>query len=374
MFTVALKDRAAILPGGYSADAAYWIEPQSGAFITSSYYLRALPAWATEFNRGNAGKYWEQDWKDATGKVLRHMARTTAEGKPASFYSAMGPTPFGSQYEFDFARELMRNEKLGTGPATDLLVVSISGYDILGHQVGPDAAEMRAYTLALDAQLASFLSYLGEQVGLANVWVALAADHGVAPLTEEAQRFRIPAPVLAPAEIKAKVNAALAAKLGARGEFVRFIEWPTVMLDNDAFAASRLNEADAERAVGEALRELGVRQYYTKSQLAAGVPNDAMARRFANSYSPHGGWWVLAEIPPYALPSRSGTTHGSPYSYDQHLALVLYGLPFRAGTYRTACEARDLAPTLASLLGINRPSSATGRVLTEALAGSRSGE
>jgi len=98
------------------------------------------------------------------------------------------------------------------------------------------------------------------------------------------------------------------------------------------------------------------------------VPNDAWGRRFRNGYSPHGGWWLLAAPPPFTLPGGNLTsTHGSAYSYDTHVPLVFMGLPFRSGTYRTAAEPVDMAVTLSSLLGINKPSQATGRVLTEML-------
>lgn len=307
--------------------------------------------------------------------MLRHLGRTATSGRPAQFYSAVGPTPFGSDYEFAFARALVAAEKLGQGDATDLLSISISGFDILGHQVGPDAPELRAYTLALDRQLADFVGYLGQQFGFANVWIVLTADHGVAPTTRMAQQLRIPAPVLPPANVAARLNAALAKRFHAAGAgFVHDIEWPLVFVAPDAFAAAKFDEAEAERAVGEELKQqFGIRAYFTRQQLAAGqVPDDPVGRRFRNGYSPYGGWWVYAQVPAFTLPGGNmATTHGSPYSYDAHVPLAFVGLPFRAGVYRTHAEPIDLAVTLASLLGINKPSHATGRVLTEALATER---
>ena len=111
------------------------------------------------------------------------------EGKAGNFYELVGSTPFANDYEFEFARELITYEKLGNGPATDLLIVSLSANDILGHKVGPDSAEMQAMALAMDRQLAGFFEFLGHQIGLANVWIALSADHGVAPLPEVAARI-----------------------------------------------------------------------------------------------------------------------------------------------------------------------------------------
>ena len=113
----------------------------------------------------------------------------------ANFFQVVGPTPFGNEYEFEFARELVTYEKLGAGPATDLLTISLSPNDLLGHQTGPDSPEMAAMALALDRELAEFFNFLGHEVGLANVWIALSADHGVAPAASVAEKMHIPSPV-----------------------------------------------------------------------------------------------------------------------------------------------------------------------------------
>jgi hypothetical protein len=130
-----------------------------------------------------------------------------------------------------------------------------------------------------------------------------------------------------------------------------------------------VKEREAETAAGEAMKQAGLRDYFTKSQLAAGeVPGTALGKKFLNSYSPEGGWYVMGVPEPYTVGPAKGTDHASPYTYDTHVPLAFYGLPFRPGTYRTHAEPVDLAVTLASLLGINAPTHAVGRVLTEALA------
>ena len=121
--------------------------------------------------------------------------------------------------------------------------------------------------------------------------------------------------------------------------------------------------------VGEAMKSAGLRDFYTKSQLAQGeVPDTALGHKFLNSYSPVGGWYVMGVPAPYAVGSLKGTDHATPYTYDTHVPLAFYGLPFQPGAYRTHAEPVDLAVTFASLLGINAPTHAVGRVLTEALA------
>jgi hypothetical protein len=140
-------------------------------------------------------------------------------------------------------------------------------------------------------------------------------------------------------------------------------------LNEEAFTAVQVKERDAETAAGEAMKHAGLRDYHPKWQLAEGaVPNTPWGRRYLNSFSPEGGWWVMGVPEPYTIGQVHGADHTSPYTYDTHVPLALYGLPFQPGTYRTHSEPIDLAATLASLLGINAPTHSVGRVLTEALA------
>ncbi len=370
VFSVSLKDRAAVLPGGFAADATYWIDPKSGAWITSTYYRPDLPKWAQDFNAANrAAKYWDRDWKNANGDVLRSTAhRKSKDGSDASFYEVVGSTPFANEYELEFAKELVVYESLGAGQATDLLAVSLSPNDILGHQVGPDSPEMAAMALALDRELADFFNFLGHQIGLADLWIALSADHGVSTLPDAAKKLRIPAANLDARKLEAQINSALSAKFSHAASYIKF-DYPDAWLDEDAFANTHVKEREAETAVGEAMKQAGLRDYFTKSQLAAGeVPDTVLGRRFLHSYSPEGGWYVMGVPEIYTVGPSKGTDHASPYTYDTHVPLAFYGLPFRPGTYRTHTEPIDLAATLASLLGINAPTQAVGRVLTEALA------
>jgi predicted AlkP superfamily pyrophosphatase or phosphodiesterase len=371
VFGVSLKDRASVLPAGYSGDGAYWIDPNSGVWITSTYYRDQLPRWVQDFNQTRPQKYWDRDWKDAQGTLLRSTAhRKTKDGSEAGFYEVVGPTAFGNEYELEFARELVMYENVGRGPATDLLTISLSPNDILGHQVGPDSPEMQQMALDLDRELADFINFLGHQIGLADVWIALSADHGVASLPSQVKKLRIPAANLGASKLEAQINAALTAKLssGHPAAYVK-LDYPMAWLDQDVFAAVHVHQRDAENAVGEAMKEAGMRDYYTKSQLALGeVPDTPLGRKYLNSYSPEGSWYVMGVPEIYTVGGASGTDHASPYNYDTHVPLVFYGLPFQAGIYRTHAEPVDLAATLASLLGINAPTHSIGRVLTEAIA------
>ncbi|MGO9402686.1 MAG: alkaline phosphatase family protein [Terriglobales bacterium] len=374
VFAISLKDRAAVLPAGFSGDAAYWIDPKSGDWITSTYYRADLPEWVRNFNGSHrAEKYWNRGWKDSDGTVLGSTAPRNSkdkDGTPAGFYEVVGSTPFANDYQLEFAKELVLYEKLGAGSATDLLVISLSANDILGHQVGPDSPQMRSMALELDRSLAEFFGFLGHQIGMANVWMALSADHGIAPLPDFAKTLRLPAANLDAKALRDQINSLLSKKYGKKGDYVLELDYPLAWLDADAFAglSSGHRESDAEADAGEAMKQVGLAGYFTKSQLARGETSATeIGRRYSHSYSPEGGWYVMGVPVPFSVGTTKGTDHATPFSYDTHVPLALYGLAFQPGIYRTHAEPVDLAVTLASLLGINAPAQATGRVLTEAL-------
>lgn len=367
VFGIALKDRASILPTGFSANGAYWIDHASGAWLTSTYYVPEAPRWVTNFNsQKHAQKYLNLDWKDADGQILGSTApRDGANGKPIEFYELVGSTPFANDYQIEFARELIEQEKLGQGTVTDLLVLSLSANDLAGHAYGPDSPQLHAMALALDRQISEFAAYLQQQYGN-KFWIVLTADHGIAPTNAASLKLRIPAAVITNGELKTALNNAVSTRLHKPGDYVRSASFPLVFLNNEAFG-DKVGEADAELHVAEAMRAMGFVSTYTKEQLANGeIAPNPIGRMFANSYSPYGGWWVMGYPPPFTLSRKEGTDHGLAYSYDQHVPLAFYGPAFKPGIYRDQVEPIDLAPTLAVGLGISKPTSSTGRVLTQA--------
>jgi arylsulfatase A-like enzyme len=243
VFGISLKDRAAILPAGYSANGAYWIDATTGTFITSSYYMDALPDWATAFNSGDRISQAQQE---AGSSAIR------------PFYDAVGPTPAANSYELDFARALITGEQLGNHAVTDLLVVSLSAPDLLGHQAGPDSPQERQMIDSLDQQLDGFFSWLDTHIpgGLANTWIALSADHGVAPVPAQAVALGMPAATIDMAKFTASVNEAMNAKFSP-GEKVEYLlgeqELPYLALNRPSFEVAGINEQEAEQAVQQAI-------------------------------------------------------------------------------------------------------------------------
>jgi hypothetical protein len=228
VYGISLKDRASILPSGSAANGAFWIDDPSGAFITSSYYMTELPKWATAFNGS-----------DRAAQALQEAGATQA-GK---FHDIVGKTPAANSYELDFARALITGEQLGKHPTTDMLTLSLSAPDIVGHTYGPDSPEAHAMVLALDGQLDSFFTWLDKNIdgGLGNVWIAFSADHGVAPVAAQAATLGMPAAAIDFEKLTADLNV------------LPHQEFPYLSLNRPSFEVAGINEQEAEQAVEAAV-------------------------------------------------------------------------------------------------------------------------
>jgi arylsulfatase A-like enzyme len=386
LFGVSLKDRAAILTSGHAAQGAYWIDHETGRFESSKYYMNDLPAWVKQFN---------------DGKEIAE-ARKQAGIETGDFYEQVGATPAGVSYELAFAKNLVEHEELGKHDVTDVLTLSISSTDILGHQVGPDDPRQQAMIDAVDVNLNDFFNFLDTHVdgGLANVWVSLTGDHGVAPAPAMAITEGMPAASFSAKAVTDELNRELSARFTPNepAKFVLGIPMPYVQLDDRTFQRFGLNEEEAEKLVAamlpdaldatqaaalkadplsRALKPATVRRVYTKVQIAAGaVPNTEEGHLILHSYTTNGGWWVMMTPGMYQMAgyAQNGTTHFSPYAYDRHVPLAFYGAPFVPGRYLTRTAPVDIAATFAALLGINQPSACVGRVVTEALKPEVSGQ
>ncbi|MBW4026920.1 MAG: alkaline phosphatase family protein [Acidobacteria bacterium] len=382
LFGVSLKDRAAILTAGATANAAFWIDHTSGRFITSTYYLPQLPDWVTSF--------------DTSGRI-EQAKQESGYADTKQFYEEVGRTPAGVSYELDFAKALIQNEQLGKHDVTDLLTLSISSTDLLGHRFGPDSDEQRQMVDMLDTDLDGFFAWLDKNVdgGLGNVWIALSADHGVAPSPAVSAQLGLNAAQWDMKKVIDDLNYAINQKFSP-GEKVVYIlphqSLPYLSLNEPSFQRAGINEQEAEQAVQNAIEpeiesltkkaeskapamaKLPPRpilyRSYTRQQLAAGqLPPTDFGRILAHSYSPNGGWYVMLVPAAFQMgPEKgTGTTHYTPYSYDRHVPLAFYGAPFAIGTYHGRVGPVDLAATLASLLGVNQPSASIGHILTQAL-------
>lgn len=471
VFGISLKDRAAILPAGAAANGAFWIDPASGYWVTSSFYMKQLPDWANAFNTGPAISQAEQEAglipppasvspnsttapasptpptaSAAPTPPTAPAAPTTAPASPpqtttatpptatpstapapqatgatpaapstpptnvTNFFEQVGRTPAANDYELNFAEALIQGEQLGQGNVTDMLTISLSANDILGHQVGPDSPQEEQMVDSLDTQLDAFFTWLDNNIpgGLGNVWIALTADHGVAPVPATAAQYGLNAATIDVDKLIAALNYAINMKFSP-GEKLQYIlphqELPYLSLNEPQFMKAGINEQEAEQAVQQALpaavASLGPRtpepppsdspvagsgqpalqpsdtrlpprpvlfRSYTREQLADGpYPPTPWGEMLAHSYSRNGGWYIMVIPAAFQMGLTRGTNHFTPWSYDRHVPLGLYGAPFAPGIYHGRVEPVDIAATFASLLGINQPSASVGHILTQAL-------
>lgn len=375
---VSLKDRAAVIPGGHTANAAYWMDSASGDFVSSTYYMQALPAWVQHFNAGKPEKaFCGQDWKalpdtPAAGSAplnVFHPHGSSACPSP-QFISWLEVTPYITQVELNFAAQAVENEHLGHGPATDLLTVSISANDYIGHAYGPYSPQVADAVVRTDRYLQEFFQRLDRAVGLSNVWITLSADHGVAPNAQFITEHRLgPAHALIP-EVKSEVQRALTQVYG-QGDWVEHLSSHYIYLNHQTINARHVAASDAEAVAARAAATVpGVRAAFTRTQFLTGqLPLTPLAVKASNSYFPARSGDIFLVLEPFAVPvsGEIHTTHGSPWNYDSQVPLIFWGAEFKPGIYRQAVQPIDLAATLAAALGLTQPSDAEGEPLYGAL-------
>lgn len=380
VFGVSFKDRAAILTSGHATKGAFWTDHDSGAFITSTYWMPELPAWAKAFNAGDE----------------REKARKAAGVPTGNFYEEVGQKPAAVQYLVDFTKALVKNENLGKDNVTDMLTLSISNTDILGHRVGPDSPKQREMIDAVDVSLNDFFTFLDKQVGLQNVVIALTGDHGVAPTMKAANDAQMPSMAIKSGALLNGLEAGLEKKWPVKHDqkYVLGGEYPYIQLNQKVFEGAHVDELEAETTAAEILQSLlagdeslrvkrsgaavpvgrdagalGVATVYPVAKMRSGeIPDTELGRRILHSYSPYVGWAIWVNFSAFQFPgSETGATHYSSFAYDRHVPLDLYGAMFIPGTYHDRVAPVDIAATFASILRVNQPSSIEGKVLTQVM-------
>jgi len=392
--TFSLKARSAITMAGHKADAVTWAD--GGSWVTSSVY-RAAP-FVEQYAKahpikGDYGKTWTRAlpegsyWYDqkATGAVapegweltFPHPLRGKAAGNEpdAAFYEQWASSPFANTYLTKFAETAVDSLGLGSGRGTDFLGVGFSPVDYVGHEFGPFSWEIQDILVRLDKDLAELFAYLDKKVGKGNYVVALSADHGVGPDPEDMQKAGVDAGILNLADLQNKMERALEPFNLAKPAITYFA-------GSDMYFAPGVYEklkqdARAMRAVTDvALAQRGVAEVFRAEQLENRPATQSPTRRaFAVGYLPGRSGDLFIVPKPYWLMDRTpignarsyGTSHGSPYNYDQHVALLLMGFGIRHGEYFREVTPADIAPTLAALCGITL-ASRDGHVLAEAVA------
>jgi predicted AlkP superfamily pyrophosphatase or phosphodiesterase len=385
---ISMKDRGAILPAGKKPAGAYWWESATGNYITSTYYRPELPDWVKQFNdRHRAKDFIGQTWDrllpadqypwpdDAPGEGALSGEKTVTfphivkPGGKEGFENIM-PTPYGNQLLLEFAEAALDGEALGQGAQPDVLSVSFSSIDYCGHKFGPYSQEAQDIVLRFDRQLAELFHYVDKKVGLANVAILLTADHGGMPTPEFASGQGLDGQRADTIEVVGELMKQLEEHFGPG----RYLQVPRLVEGNLYLNQDVLKEKNLSvSTVADLVREwaLGTGKFqacYSREQLLNGQAPGDLGQRILNGYNAErSGDIVLVQKPYTIFWPATGTTHGSPYSYDTHVPVLFHGPWFKPGRYADEFNITDIVPTLCTVMHLDEPPASIGKPFVKIL-------
>ena len=384
--TVSIKDRGAVLAAGHVGDMAFWYDDQQGSFVSSSWYLDALPKWVRQFNAaGLAREYSSRTWE--TLLPLKEYTESNEDNTPyeqpfpwedepvfphelsqyeGDEYWNIKATPYGNTLVKEFALSAVKNENLGQDSDTDLLGISFSSTDYVGHQFGPNSIELADTYLRLDRDLADLFTKLDKQVGKGQYLVFLTSDHGVVDVPAELMDRGLPGGYFDAETAIGSLKAHLE-ELYGEGEWIEAIANQQIYLNRELLAEEDISIEEMQYETAQFLLQFdGVlstntaynykNENYTHGQQAMyqrGFMYDRSGDVFVQLKS---GWLVDSG-------RRTGTTHGSPYNYDTHIPMLMYGWGIPQGITNKKTAVTQLAPTLSVLLNISFPSGSSAKPL-----------
>lgn len=384
---IAIKDRGSILPGGFTANGAYWFDNATGGWITSTFYMQQLPQWVTDFNKRKLpDQYLKQNWNllhavpsyvQSTGdskpyennisgedNTFPHITDTVTRDR----YETFKFTPFANTYTFETARAAVTAEQLGKRGVTDMLAVSFSSPDYLGHATGPNSLEIEDMYLRFDRDLGSFLKFLDSTQGKNNYVLFLTADHGVAHIPGFMNEHKLPAGTLSTSSLQRQWNTALQQRFNV-ANLVSSIMNYQVYLDDRLIAQNRLDkQAIKQQIMDSLLRVPAVSQVIDLAALqTANIPHE-LRRTITNGFNQKLSGDVQFILKPNWFDGGArGTTHGAWNPYDAHIPMLWFGWGIRPGRSNREVYMSDIAPTLAALLQIQMPNACTGNVMEEVM-------
>ena len=389
--SVSIKNRGAILPAGHFPDGAYWFDDKTGNFVTSTYYMGELPEWVDQFNnQALAKKYLTGKWEtllplneytesgpdnnpyEATIGVKDKPVfpyDLTAMRKKDGDYGSLPKTPFGNTIVTDIAKAAVTGEKLGQDEIADLLAISFSSTDYIGHVFGPDSKEIEDCYIRLDREIADLLTYLDEQVGKNDYVLFLTADHAVAEVPQFLIDKKIPAgyvkakPIFSILKIKMK-------ELYGEGEWISNISNDQIFINKSLIKSKKIDKNQFMADIKDVLMDFqGIKNVFTAEEINTQSYEHGIRRKLQNGYNAkRSGDLLLVYEPGWFVTGygKTGSTHGSGYNYDTHVPLILYGTGIPKGYVSVVpTEITDIIPTLCTKYNVNLPNGATGTVIKE---------
>ncbi|NID09119.1 alkaline phosphatase PafA [Fibrivirga algicola] len=386
---IALKDRGSILPAGHAADGAYWFDSKDGNWITSTFYRKELPNWVQAYNsRRLPDQFMKQKWTPLL--PLDQYVESTPDDQPyeaslpgdtksvfphefvavagQSRYEVLRATPYGDQLTKEFALAALDGEQLGKDNITDLLAVSFSTPDYVGHAFGTHAVETEDEYLRLDLQLQDFFNQLDAKVGKGEWLAFLSADHGAADIPAFSRSYRIPADIKSAGEVGESVKAALAKAYGP-GQWMLTYFNQQVYLNTALLAEKKIPIQEVHALIRVTLlAQRGVINVINLHDLGNTPLPENQLTMLRNVYHPNrsGDIYVMLQASWFEGRNR-GTTHGTVYPYDTHVPFLIYGWGVQHGQTFHRTQIADIAPTVCALLGILEPNGCIGNPVEDAL-------
>ncbi len=384
VIAMSIKDRGAVLPGGHSANAAYWFEGGStGDWISSTYYMNELPEWVQKFNRSKAVERYKKTWntlEPVQSYVESGSDRNAYEGLSKGethsgfpheidkvwdengLFSSLAATPFGNSILTDFALEAVEKEEMGVDSIPDFLAISYSSTDYVGHKYGVNSVEVQDTYMRLDLELARLFNYLDQQVGEGEYLVFLTADHGAVHVPAFLSDHKIPSGYL---DNKAMANALseMIVERYGKSDLIEKLNYNELFLNHGLIKEMGLDLRTVRENIADMIIQLKhVEQVFTAHELERLGTADRIKELVRNGHNAkRSGDIIFTMQPAYISYSRTGSTHGSPHIYDTHVPLLFYGTGIPEGSSTPErTEIPDIAPTLAVLLGVGMPNGTTG--------------
>ncbi|MFD2915991.1 alkaline phosphatase PafA [Psychroserpens luteus] len=383
---VSLKDRGAILPAGHTANAAYWFHGRDeGVWISSTFYQNELPKWVSDFNASEAAesylKVWDTYYDISTytesgsdenafeggfkGKEKANFPYDLAKLKDDNRgFDILKATPYGNSLTTDFAIEAIKGEQLGQDDITDVLTVSFSATDYVGHNFGVSSKEIEDTYIRLDKDLERFFKFLDQQVGEGNYTVFLTADHGAVEVPSYLQSMKIPSGYLNNKETRTRFTDYLNAKFKS-SDLIENISNDQIFLNRKHIDSLGLNINDVQEAmVNELIGYTHVEKVFSAHTMTTSNFTNGIESLLQNGYNQkRSGDIILVADPGYISYGKTGSTHGSGLNYDTHVPLLFFGKGINHGETYDKTVIPDIAPTMSALLGISFPNAATGKPL-----------
>lgn len=390
VIAIALKDRGAVIPGGHTANAAYWFAGgDQGKWISSTFYMQNLPEWVVNFNASGAVEKYIKPWntlkniysyRESGPDNNSYEGLYTGENSPVfphdlpklwdqnSNYELLKVTPFGNSITADFALEALKGEQLGADEITDFLTISFSSTDYVGHWFGANSKEIQDTYIRLDLDLARIFEFLDTNVGDGEYTVFLTADHGAIHVPAYLNDQKIPAGYINRADIESQLEDFIRYKYGSM-DLVKKYTSSQIFLDHKVIQNLDLSVKEVQETLAnELLTNDAFSKVYTAYQMRNNEYTTGIPYIIQNGYNMKRSGDIFMVYKPGSINySKTGSTHGSPQIYDTHTPLLFYGKGIKPGATAVRTEIPDIAPTIAALLGIAFPNGTTGKPITEVL-------